>query len=94
MNGSGNKSEQPASNWRFKSGVALFVLSIAVPLIGIPIVTSLGVSAAITASVCGVLLVGAEIMGILAVAVMGKEGPAPNSFVSFRKYGYFVVRYD
>jgi hypothetical protein len=84
-NGSNDTLEQPASNWRFKSGVALFVLSIAVPLIGIPIVTSLGVSAAVTASVSGVLLVGAEIMGILAVVVMGKEGYA---YIKSRVFGF------
>jgi len=89
-NGSNDTLDQSASNWRLKSGVVLFVLSIAVPLIGIPIVTSLGVSATITASFSGVLLVGAEIMGILAVVVMGKEGYAyiKNRFFGFLKqYG-------
>ena len=85
LNGPGDTSQQPVAGWRLKSGVALFIISIAAPLIGIPIVTSLGVSAAITASVSGVLLVGAEIMGILAVVVMGKEGYA---FIKNRVFGF------
>ena len=84
-NGSNDTLVHPASGWRLKAGVALFILSIAVPLIGIPVVTSLGVSAAVTASVSGVLLVGAEIMGILAVVVMGKEGYA---FIKNRVFGF------
>lgn len=63
MGESGDTSEQPAAGWRLKSGVALFLLSIAIPLIGIPVVTALGVSATITASLSGALLVGAEVMG-------------------------------
>jgi serine phosphatase RsbU (regulator of sigma subunit) len=35
LNGPGDRSQQPAGGWRLKCGVALFVLSIAVPLIGV-----------------------------------------------------------
>ena len=81
----GNTSKQPAASWRLKSGVALFLLSIAIPLIGIPVVTALGVSATITASFSGALLVGAEVMGIVAIAVMGKDGYA---YIKSRVFGF------
>lgn len=90
MRKSEDTSEQPAPGWRLKLGVALFVLSIAVPLIGVPVVAALGVSATITASVSGFLLVGAEIVGILAIAVMGKDGYAfikSRVFRSLKRYG-------
>ncbi len=85
LTGPDDTVEHPSSGWRLKAGVALFILSIAVPLIGIPVVTSLGASAAVTASTSGVLLVAAEIMGILAVVVMGKEGYA---FIKNRVFGF------
>jgi hypothetical protein len=76
MNDNTNTSAQPVAGWRFKIGVALFVLSIALPLVGVTLVATLGLSAQMTASVSGVLLVGAEVLGIIAVAVMGKSGYA------------------
>jgi len=85
MNQSDVTAEQPAPGWRLRLGVALFVLSIAVPLIGVPVVAALGVSATITASVSGVLLVGAEVVGILAIGVMGKDGYA---FIKSRVFGF------
>jgi len=71
---SDHTSEHPASDWRLKSGIGLFILSIAAPLIGIPAVTAFNLSATVTAALSGVLLVGSEIVGVLAVAVMGKNG--------------------
>ena len=65
---------QPAAGWRLKLGVIMFVLSILLPVAGIPLVATLGLSGTITASVSGVLLVGAEVLGVLAIAVMGKPG--------------------
>ena len=65
---------QPAMGWRIKLGATIFVLSILLPIGGIPLVATLGLSGTATASVSGVLLVGAEVLGILAVAVMGKPG--------------------
>jgi hypothetical protein len=64
----------PPAGWRIKSGTAIFVLSIIGPLAGLPVVAGLGLSATMTATISGVLLVGAEVLGILAVAVMGKPG--------------------
>ncbi len=67
-------SDQPAAGWRLKLGVAIFLLSIVVPIVGVPVVAAFGLSATMTASISGVLLASAEVFGILAVAVMGKPG--------------------
>ncbi len=60
--------------WRVKSGAALFVFSIVLPVAGIPLLASLGLSAQMTATLSGALLLGAELLGIVAIAVMGKSG--------------------
>ena len=85
INRSSDTSQHPAIGWRLKSGVALFIFSIAMPLIGIPSVTALNFSSTVTASVSGVLLVGAEVVGILAIAVMGKDGYA---YIKNRVFGF------
>jgi len=59
---------------RVKFGAAVFVLSILLPVAGLPLVPSLGLSAAATATVSGLLLVSAEVLGVVAVAIMGKPG--------------------
>ena len=53
--------------WRLKLGVAIFVLSILLPVAGIPLVATLDLSGTVTASVSRALLVGAEVLGVLAV---------------------------
>jgi hypothetical protein len=78
-------SKQVVSNWRLKLGVVLFLLSIVMPLLGIPMVTTFGLSTTMTASVSGALLIGAEVLGLLAVAVMGKSGFA---FIKARFFGF------
>jgi NADH:ubiquinone oxidoreductase subunit 6 (subunit J) len=50
------------------------VLSIILPLVGVPLVSALDLSSTIIATVSGGLLMGAELLGITAVAVMGKPG--------------------
>ena len=90
MSAHANPSEEPAANWRLKLGAALFGLSILLPVAGVPLVTALGLSTTMTASVSGALLVGAEVLGVCAVAVMGKPGYAyiKNRVFSFLKqYG-------
>jgi hypothetical protein len=62
------------AGWRIKAGAALFGMSILLPVAGVPLVATLGLSTAMAASVSGALLVGAEILGVAAVAVMGKSG--------------------
>jgi hypothetical protein len=74
MNEDPSTAAQPAVGWRLKLGVAIFILSILLPVAGIPLVATLGLSGTISASVSGVLLVGAEVLGLLAIAVMGKPG--------------------
>jgi hypothetical protein len=74
MNEDTSTAAEPAVGWRLKLGVGIFVLSILLPVAGIPLVATLGLSGTITTSVSGALLVGAEVLGLLAVAVMGKPG--------------------
>lgn len=66
--------EETAPGWRLKLGIGVFVLSIILPVGGIPMVTTVDLSGPMTASVSGALLVTAEVLGILAVAIMGKPG--------------------
>jgi hypothetical protein len=62
-----NPSEKPAAGWRLKLGAALFGLSILLPVVGVPLVTALGLSTTMIASLSGGLLVGAEVLGVCAV---------------------------
>jgi len=90
MNEDTSTAAEPAVGWRLKLGVAIFVLSILLPVAGIPLVATLGLSGTITASVSGALLVGAEVLGVLAVAIMGKPGYLyikGRVFGLFRRYG-------
>ena len=70
----GSGRSPTAAGWRIKAGSAILVLSIIVPAVGIAVVAGLDLSAAMTATVSGTLLAGGEVLGILAVAVMGKPG--------------------
>ena len=68
-------AETPAvADWRFRLGGALFALSLIGPPVFIPLVVALEFSAAMTASITGVVLVGAEVLLVAAAAVMGKSG--------------------
>jgi hypothetical protein len=66
--------ERPSTDWSLKLGVALFIFSIVLPLLGIPFVATLGFSNSITTTVSAALLIGAEVIGVAAIAVMGKNG--------------------
>jgi hypothetical protein len=85
MSANANPFEKPAAGWRLKLGAALFGLSILLPVAGVPLVTVIGLSTTMTASVSGALLVGAEVLGICAVAVMGKSGYA---YIKNRVFGF------
>ena len=90
MKNEADTQEQPHTGWRFKLGTALLGLSVILPLAGIPLVTALNLSAGVTTSVSAVLLVSAEVMGVVAIAVMGKSGFAliKNRVFGFlRQYG-------
>ena len=85
-----NSLEMQTTGWRIKLGAVLFGISIVLPVAGIPLVTTLGLSTKMTASVSGGLLVGAEVLGVCAIAVMGKSGYAliKNQVFGFLKqYG-------
>jgi hypothetical protein len=85
-----SNAAQPVVGWRLKLGTSMFVLSILLPVAGIPLVTTLGLSGTITASVSGALLVGAEVLGVLAIAIMGKPGflyIKSRVLVLLRRYG-------
>lgn len=59
---------------RLKFGVAVFAFSILLPVVGLLVVPSLGLSEAAAVTVSGALLVAAEVLGLTAVAIMGKPG--------------------
>jgi hypothetical protein len=68
----------------------LFGLSILLPIAGVPLVAWFNFSTRVTATVTGGLLVSAEVMGLAAVAVMGKSGYAliKKKLLGFiKKYG-------
>ena len=79
----------PASGWRLKLGGALFALSIFGPPVLLPVVALMGLSVAMTATVSSAILVGAEVLIVAAVAVMGKPGYA---YIKDRLFG-FLRRY-
>jgi hypothetical protein len=79
------QAEVPATGWRLKLGVVLFGISILLPVLGVPLVAKMGRSAATVATVSGALLGGAEVLGLVAVAVMGKSGYA---YIKNRVFGF------
>ena len=78
--------EKPQFDWRLKLGIVLLVLSIILPLVGLPLLASMDLSATMTTSVSGGLLVAGELLGVTAIAVMGKEG---YLFIKERLFGFF-----
>ncbi len=80
-----SQAKVPAAGWQLKLGVALFGLSILLPVLGIPLVALIGLSAETVATVSGVMLVAAEVLGLVAVAVMGKDGYA---YIKNRVFGF------
>lgn len=77
--------DAPAAGWRLKLGIGLFALSILLPVIGVPLVALIDLSAGKVATISGALLAGAEVLGIVAVAVMGKSGYA---YIKNRVFGF------
>jgi len=80
------EANAPAPGWRLTIGVALFALSIVLPLLGVPLVAAMGLSTSIIATASGVMLGSAEVLGIIAIAVMGKSGFA---YIKNRVLGFF-----
>lgn len=76
MNKTENIPKPPDVSWQLKLGMCLLGLSILIPLCGISVVTTMAMSATKTATISGILLVGSEFLGVLAIGVMGKDGYA------------------
>jgi hypothetical protein len=75
-----------SSKWRFRLGAFMFVLSLVLPLAGVPIVTSMTLSVTMTSSISGGLLACGELLGIGAIIVMGKSG---YTFLKSKVFGFF-----
>ena len=60
--------------WKLKLGLALFIISILIPLLGIPVITGLSLSTTLTTTISGAMLMTGELLGVTSVAVMGKPG--------------------
>ena len=80
-----SQNSLPATGWRLKLGIALFGLSIVIPVFGVPLVATTVLSSTAAATVSGAMLVSAEVLGILAVAIMGKPGYA---YIKNRLFGF------
>ncbi len=80
-----SQANVPAAGWQLKLGVTLFGFSILLPVLGIPLVAAMELPTETVATVSGVLLVLAEVLGIVAVAVMGKSGYA---YIKNRVFGF------
>jgi hypothetical protein len=77
--------EQPTVGWRFWVGVIFFALGFICPLF-IPLVTASDISTSWKAILSGVLMLGIpELLWIIAVAFMGKEG---FNYIKTRIFGF------
>ncbi len=80
----------PAMGRRLKAGIGVFVISIFLPIADIPLIAVLGLLGKMATYLSGVLLIGAALLEVTAVAVMGKPGYVyiKNRFLSFfKQYG-------
>lgn len=83
------KDNVPARKWRLKLGVTLFVLSITLPVLGVPLAAAIGLSAATVATISGSMLVLEMVLEFVAVAVMGKSGYA---YIKNRVFSFLNMR--
>ena len=74
---------EPATGWRIKLGFAMFIASIAWPLL-LPVLPLFGISKQSIAPITGALMVVAEVMLIAAAAIAGKDGFA---YIKKRVFG-------
>lgn len=107
MNENMSNIAKPVVNWRLKLGVAVFILSILLPVVGISLLPTFELSTTMAASLTTGLLVSAEVMGILAIAIMGKPGYVyikshlfgflrrfgPPQKVSRRRYNFGLIMF-
>jgi hypothetical protein len=61
------------ASWRVKTGFAIFIVSIAWPVL-MPLLPLLGVPTTATAMIAGVMVVAAELMMLAGAAIAGKQG--------------------
>jgi hypothetical protein len=80
-----SSKDQPNMGWRLKAGIALLLISIILPIMGIPLVAGLGLSGTIATSLSGAMLIGAELLGVAAIAVMGNPG---YQYIKSRVFGF------
>lgn len=77
MNEHKEKAAKPQqTDWNIKFGIGLFAFSIILPLTTISIVAAIELSTTAAASTVALLLGLAEVCGLAAIAVMGKNGYA------------------
>ena len=60
--------------WKLKLGLVLFIVSILIPLLGIPVITGLSLSTTLTTTISGAMLMAGEVLGVSSIAIMGKPG--------------------
>jgi len=73
MNSAQGTVPPAAANWRFKLGIALFILAFALWLL-LPLAAAIGASGARIATLTGALFVTNKVLLLMVVAVMGKAG--------------------
>jgi hypothetical protein len=76
----------PEAGWRIRVGGAVFALSIVGPIVLLPLMAAASLEAATTAAISGAILGSAELLGLGAVAIMGKPGYA---YLKSRLFGLF-----
>ncbi len=74
----------PKAGWRIKLGFAIFIASIAWPLL-LPVLPLIGLPTKTVATFSGIMVVVAEVMMIAAAAISGKEGLA---YIKQRVFGF------
>jgi hypothetical protein len=80
-----NTTEPSQPGWRFRLGVSLFALGLVCPVF-VPLVAATGLSAQWKTILSGILMLGVpELLWVVAVAVMGKEG---FDFIKARMFGF------
>jgi hypothetical protein len=67
------KTGAAAGDWRFKLGIAIFVLAFAIWLL-MPLMAALGTSGSTLAALSGILFISNKVLLLAVVAVMGKPG--------------------
>lgn len=90
MSEDANVVTPPRAGWRIKLGAAMLALSVVGPLVFLPLFTAMELPGAAVATLSGGILVGAEVLGIAAIGVMGKSGYAyikSRVFGLLRRYG-------